>query len=233
MAEVPAPNAPTEERPPLRQRLGDRFGLVLVAIVATYLATAILDQGRWSHLILVTLLALVQVLVLRATEAPPRARMVALGVLGLVVLVSAVGAAVGPEPSMVAAWSWAALSSWSVVLMLRRLVHHRVFDMHSVLGVVSAYLMLGLMFSAVYRGLDLISDDGFFAQEGPRESVDFTYFSFVTLTTLGFGDLTPQGEMGKVLVTIEALLGQVFLVTVVAAVVGNLGRTRDSAPPEL
>lgn len=203
---------------------------MLAAIVVSYAASAVLDQGRWAHLILVLLLLVVQVLVLRATEASAKARVAALTVLGLVVIGAAIGTVVGPDASVFAAFARAGLSGWSVLLILRRLGRHAVFDLHSVLGVVSAYLMVGLMFSAVYRGIDLLQDDGFFAQPGPHESVDFTYFSFVTLTTLGFGDLSPQGEVGKVLVTIEALLGQIFLVTVVAAVVGNLGRQRAQQP---
>jgi voltage-gated potassium channel Kch len=52
----------------------------------------------------------------------------------------------------------------------------------------------------------------------------FQYFSFITLTTVGYGDLTPGTELGQLLASLEALTGQLFLVSVVALVVGNLGR---------
>ncbi|MEZ5349172.1 MAG: potassium channel family protein [Microthrixaceae bacterium] len=55
--------------------------------------------------------------------------------------------------------------------------------------------------------------------------MDFQFFSFVTLTTLGYGDLVPGTEVGQSLSMVEAVLGQVFLVTVVAMAVGNLGAT--------
>ena len=66
-------------------------------------------------------------------------------------------------------------------------------------------------------------DSHFFAQ-GAASSVKYLYFSFVVITTLGFGDLTPRTDLGRVIVSLEALLGQVFLVTVVAVLVANLGR---------
>ena len=54
----------------------------------------------------------------------------------------------------------------------------------------------------------------------------FTYFSFVTLTTTGYGDLTPATSLGRLLAIAEALLGQLYLVSVVALVVGNVARTQ-------
>ena len=52
------------------------------------------------------------------------------------------------------------------------------------------------------------------------------YFSFITMATVGYGDLTPRGGLGRALAVIEGLLGQIYLVTAVAALVGNLGQTR-------
>ena len=53
------------------------------------------------------------------------------------------------------------------------------------------------------------------------------YFSFVTMATVGYGDLTAQGGLGRALAATEGILGQIYLVTTVAALVGNLGRTRS------
>ena len=72
---------------------------------------------------------------------------------------------------------------------------------------------------------------GFFAQPGPKTNVDFLYFSFITQTTVGYGDLTPGTDVGRVVVTFEALIGQVFLVTLVARLVSMYGtrRGRDAS----
>ena len=69
------------------------------------------------------------------------------------------------------------------------------------------------------------------AQEGPYAHEagtrsDYTYFSFVTMATVGYGDLTAQGGVGRAFAVTEGLLGQIYLVTTVAALVGNLGYTR-------
>ena len=58
----------------------------------------------------------------------------------------------------------------------------------------------------------------------------YLYFSFVVITTLGFGDLTPRTDIGRVVVSLEALSGQIFLVTVVAVLVANLGRAARPSP---
>jgi hypothetical protein len=57
------------------------------------------------------------------------------------------------------------------------------------------------------------------------------YFSFVTLATLGYGDLTPIGDFGRMLAVTEAVAGQLYLVSAVALLVANLGRTRTEATP--
>ena len=62
---------------------------------------------------------------------------------------------------------------------------------------------------------------------------DFEYFSFITMTTVGYGDLTPATRLGQTLVTFEAVAGQVFLVTVVALTVSNLGRSTMRARPTM
>jgi hypothetical protein len=52
------------------------------------------------------------------------------------------------------------------------------------------------------------------------------YFSFITIASVGYGDLTPQGGLGRALAVTEALFGEIYLVTAVAALVGNIGRAR-------
>jgi voltage-gated potassium channel Kch len=101
-------------------------------------------------------------------------------------------------------------------------------------GALTAYLQIGVFFGALYLFVALIGDtSGFFAQTATPGYSDFDYFSLITLTTVGYGDLTPATRMGQALASIEAVAGQVFLVTVVALTVSNLGRpTRRRAADE-
>jgi hypothetical protein len=66
----------------------------------------------------------------------------------------------------------------------------------------------------------------FFAGQSQTTVVDFLYFSYASLTTVGYGDLSPAEDLGRMLAVSEALLGQLYLVTVVALLVGNIGRDR-------
>lgn len=90
-------------------------------------------------------------------------------------------------------------------------------------GVLCIYLLLGMLFSASFAVAQALSGDAFFAS-GPGETSDFLYFSYTTLTTTGYGDLVAATGLGRSLAITEALIGQIYLVTVVAVIVGNLGR---------
>ena len=85
-------------------------------------------------------------------------------------------------------------------------------------------MLLGLTFAFVFLALSEFRDAPFFVQEGPHQQSEYLYYSFVTLTTLGFGDLSPSVGLPQALTALEALLGQVFLVTLVARLVTLWGR---------
>jgi hypothetical protein len=103
-------------------------------------------------------------------------------------------------------------------------LHHKRVTHETVLGALCSYVLLGLLFAFVYLAVDAVRDAAFFAQPGPHLQSEYVYFSFVTLTTLGFGDLSPAVGLPQALTAVEALLGQVFLVTLVARLVTLWGR---------
>ncbi len=71
-----------------------------------------------------------------------------------------------------------------------------------------------------------LSDAPFFAQPGADNFLNYLYFSFISLTTTGFGDLSPAYGPGRMLAAIEAVVGQLYLVTVVAIVVSAYRKRR-------
>lgn len=113
----------------------------------------------------------------------------------------------------------------AVVAVVRRILHQHAVDLTTVMGAVLAYALIAFMCSAIYRGVDAITDEPFFAQ-GEVPSSDYLYFSLVAITTLGFGDLSPGTDLAKRLVAIETFVGQVVLVVMVARLVSLWG-----APP--
>jgi Ion channel len=96
--------------------------------------------------------------------------------------------------------------------------------LRTMFGVLCVYLLIGNAFGYAYGIVSAFEDGGFFAQTAAEGQADFLYFSFATLTTTGFGDLTPAEDLGKSLAITEALIGQIYLVTLVALIIGNLGR---------
>jgi hypothetical protein len=97
-------------------------------------------------------------------------------------------------------------------------LHHRTVTSETILGALCAYVLTGLVFAFVYIAISRFGAD-FFSQPGPHQASEYLYFSFVVLTTLGFGDLSPSVGLPQALVAVEALLGQIFLVTMVARLV--------------
>jgi hypothetical protein len=105
--------------------------------------------------------------------------------------------------------------------------------MQTVFGALSAYLLIGFFFAALFTATAKLTTTPLFADGEPADSSAIQYFAFITLTTTGYGDLTPAGQPGRSLAVLEALAGQIFLVTLVARLVSVFGieRSPRSAPP--
>jgi hypothetical protein len=94
----------------------------------------------------------------------------------------------------------------------------------AVLGVLSLYMLIGMAFGFLYGAIDNLGDDPFFAGGEPATVAHCLYFSFTTLATVGYGDFVARTDLGHTLAVSEALIGQIYLVTVVSLIVSNLGR---------
>ena len=104
-------------------------------------------------------------------------------------------------------------------------------------GVLAIYLLLGMLFSFFLGAAADFEGGAFFTHAPDPNRSDFLYFSYVTLSTVGYGDLSPLTDVGRMLAVTEALIGQIYLVTVVALIVTNLRprggeRRRQRPPPE-
>ena len=117
------------------------------------------------------------------------------------------------------------------VSIVRHIGYRGGVDQETMLGALSAYLLIGMAFVFVYRSLGVIETDPFFGAEGEGTISQDLFFSFVTLTTTGYGNLVPAGNPGQSLAVLEALVGQLFLVTAVGKVV-SAWRPRGWRCPE-
>jgi hypothetical protein len=108
-----------------------------------------------------------------------------------------------------------------IVILARAIVTRRAVDTPAVLGVLSVYLLLALFFASLNQLLASFDPQAYLnGVAGLPSAADQLYFSVVTMATVGFGDITPAGQVARAVTVVEALTGQLYLVTVVAAVVG-------------
>ena len=209
----------------------DRFGIVLVFVVITIVVSAVVEIGdSWrSGLVVTASSGAALVAATRAVGLRPGWRRAALTAVLLVLaanvllaLLEAVGVEVSTRVESVGL-VWLLLVLVVPVLVIRRILSHRVVAMATVMGAVSAYLQIAVAYSVLFRFLDAWSSTPFFGVEEP--STAYMYVSLTTIATLGLGDLAPVGEVPRLVLASEAVLGQVFLVTVVALVVSRFAES--------
>jgi len=213
---------------------GDRYGLLLLVLIATYLLSAF-NSGKLAVDLQIALFAAVLVLALRTSPRPGRWR-VLIGVATVAGSAAALGAALTGTPAGAgAAELWKALMLLvTAVLIVRRVLAKPTVTIQSIYGALSAYLVIGLMFAAGYAALDHLTTTAFFAGNQPATTQTFQYFSFTTLTTLGYGDFTAAESGGRAIAVMEALTGQIFLATLVARLVAAYrgpAQRQDDTPP--
>ena len=124
---------------------------------------------------------------------------------------------------------------WFVAVVLMRYVffmRSRV-DMDLIYGAISIYLLIGSGFGELY-GAFAIADPGTFngiemTDDLDRVARSMSYFSFVTLTTVGYGDITPNVHYLKVLAYVEAIIGQFYIAVLVARLIGtHISQSQDN-----
>ena len=108
-----------------------------------------------------------------------------------------------------------------VVVIVRQVLSQSAVTVQSIYGAISTYLIIGLMFAAFYGATYYLHNRHFFANNQAGTTSNFQYFSFTTLTTLGYGDFTAAQSGGRAVAMIEAMTGQIFLSVLVAKLVSS------------
>ncbi len=218
----------SDEAPPARSRPG-RYGALLVLLIASYLLSALIKK-HWIEAVQVVLFTVVVLLALRSASIPRRAvRLVLLAaVVGLpVMFVLSFSTVTGDVGSGIADLWTALVLLAAAVMIVRRVLAFGTVTLQSIYGALSAYLVLGFMFAAVFAAIYHFSGDTFFVSGEQANTQTFQYFSYTTLTTLGYGDFTAYSNSGRAVAVLEALTGQVFLATLVARLVAAFRSPAD------
>jgi hypothetical protein len=207
-----------------------RYGLLLIALIAFYLLSALASgwAGQAGQLVLVVAVTL---LALRNTDFPHRrvARWATLA--GSALAIAGVASSHSPVARGTASIWTGILLLATVVIIVDSVLKLDTVTVQSIYGALSAYILLGLMFAACFGAIDGLGGSHFFVNSEPANIRTYQYFSFTTLTTLGYGDFTAEGSFGRAVAVLEALTGQIFLVTLVARLVSAYRGPTSPAPP--
>jgi hypothetical protein len=218
-------------------RIHYHFGVVLALILVSIAFQLAAGESDFARLAAVILQAITLIAAVVASRAHPM-------VVRLAVLAAALSI-VGASLAILGTDEFGHSSGRAVTLLLIGLVPPAIVTgliklfreegtvtVETMFGGLCLYLIVGLFFGTAFAAVEEIGGNAFFHQltAAQSETNDFLYFSFTTLTTVGYGDLTAASNLGRSLAITEALIGQIYLVTVVAVIISNMrpGRRRAS-----
>ncbi|MDQ2622023.1 MAG: potassium channel family protein [Actinomycetota bacterium] len=209
-----------------------RYGVALLLLLASMVLVMAAGSGTWAETLTMTIQSLALIASIRAALPGGRLRasigmVIALGVLVVwsqAIFVDRVDAAIVPAATFLLVLIATPVITFGLIKQVRDVGS---ISIHTMMGVICIYLLLSLAFASSFALVDASIDDPFFKQGEEWSSLrNYLYYSLTTITTVGMGDLTPSGDLGRSLTASEALIGQIYIVTVVALIVGNIGLKR-------
>jgi len=225
-------------RPRLRSHFAARhasrsFGYVLLAIGVTFVFAATAPDANWSTSTLVLLESGTMIVALWTSGLAKAGSLLNIGFLCLAVGLATAdliwgGATLTGVLGIVSALLAAAI----VGVIAGSVIIQGEINAQSVSGAICVYLLLGIIFMYVYGAIAALGNDGFFSSGTDGTRSLRLYFSYITLATVGYGDYTANSNLGHTVSIVEALLGQIYLVTVVALLVARVGPGRRRAQEE-
>ena len=205
-----------------------RYGLLLTAVVVSVAVQGSVAPGAVQQIVVTALLGISLVLAFRIARASRAvltlAYVLAIAALAVAVLRALTDAIGDGEARVMNAIVVASVPPAVIVGVVRNLRVSQAVTVQAVMGVLALYMLMGMLFAFVFGAIDRLGGDPFFADGTPASVATCLYYSFTTLATVGYGDLTARTDAGHTLSIFEALAGQIYLVTVVSLIVSNLGR---------
>jgi Ion channel len=203
------------------ERIGDAYGLVLVLILTTFVVTMTLPEQGWGgRVVAVAVAGLTAIIALTSSDVRLGRVRWAVGAALAAVIATVLAKALSSEVLLGAAFVLdSLLLAVAAVTILRRVVPSATVDFRTILGAVSVFTLLGLLFGFLFLALGRLVSGDVFSGVSHAQARDYLFFSYTTLTTTGYGNLVPAGDIGQILSVFEMLTGQVFLVTLVAGLV--------------
>jgi hypothetical protein len=205
-------------------KASDSYGLLLGLLLLDYFLLAGVSQSRFASLVRIPIVVLTLLLALYTSHAPPRFVRFARGAAVIVVIGAVVYAITDAElVHGIVNLLVGILLITSPFFILRRILGHERVSTETILGSLCVYVLIGLTFASLFIAIHIIGDTSFASPPNANSGPDLLYLSFITLTTVGFGDIVAANDVGRAVVVLEAVIGQIFLITLVARLVAMFG----------
>jgi ion channel len=205
-----------------------RYGLLLGTVTAAVLVQGAVAPGPVQQIVVSMLLGTSLLVAFRVARVAPPLLAVAFGLAVAAVALSVVEAFtddIGSGEGRLMSALLVALGPPAVAVgLVRSLRATGEVAVAAVMAVLSLYMLIGMLFAFIFGAIDRLGGDPVFADGTDATVSNCIYYSFTTLATVGYGDITARTDLGHTLSILEALLGQIYLVTVVSLIVSNLGR---------
>jgi hypothetical protein len=210
-----------------------RYGLLLLATALSVAVQGTVEPSAAQQVVVTALAGVILVLAFYAADLPRALIRFAAALAAAALVVAIVRATAGGIGEGAARTMNAALISLGppavAIGVVRNLRATGEVRLEAVFGVLCLYILIGMAFGFVYGAMDRFGDGPFFADSSTATVAHCLYFSLTTLATVGYGDFVARTDVGHTLAVSEALIGQIYLVTVVSLIVSNLGRPAQRA----
>jgi hypothetical protein len=195
----------------LSRTLAGRYGFSLALILADYLLLAALSGSIAGRIVTYLVVACTLLVTLLIARAPRLWSTLALGVVGataLVVVWAALTQTLARFLGLSSALGVCLLLATPIVIV-HDIIKTRLVSVQTLLAAMCLYLLIGIIFALLYDFAGAVTPGGFFGSPGLGTITNALFFSFTTLTTVGYGNLVPATAVGQSLAMVEAVLGQI------------------------
>lgn len=211
-----------------------RYAAVLLLAVITVVFLIVAPAGDGSRAIGLLLTGSMLIVVVMTSRGDLTLRELGTGGIGLVTL----GVAVATSLDAMPRWIGPGIGMFVILTTigqlvrgLARLLREQGVTVQAVAGALAVYLLFGIAFAFAIAFAAKASQQPYFAQGFDGTESQQVYFSFTSMTTTGYGDLSPATRGGRALSVLEMLIGQIYLVTIISLLVGNLRRRGETTTP--
>lgn len=194
-----------------------RFIYIIFAIMLVLLVNPFIRPlGLIGHLFSTLCLSMIPLASAYALTADRKKAIIVLFIAAPFVILDGLNVFFTNHLLMVGAFSFGTiLYFYIVVLLVTNLLSIRVITADLIFCAISIYLLIGIMWAGIYSVLEVIAPGSF------SDNTDLLYFSFVTLTTVGFGDVAPLSVLTRRLAVFEAAMGSIYMAVIIAMIVGR------------